>query len=143
MAIERKKVESGIGIMCEDEMIGVVASRPEAAGTLATAGEIEGKEVRNGDGESLGEIAHLVVDFRTGRLAYAILAGAHGMAGKMVPVPWNALTYEADHDVFFLDVSKPELERAESFDADDWPSMDDRDWADDLHDYYSVQPYWR
>ena len=43
---------------------------------------------------------------------------------------------------FVLDVSKERLEAAPGFDKDHWPTMADRTWAAQVHEYYDVQPYW-
>ena len=40
------------------------------------------------------------------------------------------------------DATKERLESAPGFDKDHWPSMADRAWATDIHEYYDEPPYW-
>ncbi len=57
------------------------------------ASDITGKEVRNAQGEDVGEIADLVVDPTTGEIQYAVLSigGFLGMGDKLYGVPWSKL----------------------------------------------------
>ena len=117
----------------------------DAGPRISSAGDVEGRDVRNNDDEKLGEIAHVMLDYQSGRIAYALMSagGFLGIGDKLIPVPWTALTYEPDAEAFLLDMTKEELEHAESFDRDDLPSMAEQAWAEDLHDYFGARPYWR
>jgi hypothetical protein len=108
------------------------------------AGSLEGEAVLNLAGDTLGEIEEIVVDVKSGRIAYAVLAvgGFLGIGEKYFAVPWRALTLDADRKCFVLDVDKDRLENAPSFDRDNWPSMADESWAAKIHQYYRTQPYW-
>ena len=55
----------------------------------------------------------------------------------------TAVAAQVGRTHFTLDVSKEKLENAQGFDKDAWPSMADQSWAEGLHDYYQVEPYWR
>jgi sporulation protein YlmC with PRC-barrel domain len=103
-----------------------------------------GDSVVNGAGEDVGKLEAIMLDVRSGRVAYAVLSfgGFLGMGSKLFAVPWGALTLDTVNKRFVLDVDKERLENAEGFDKDHWPSMADREWATRLHEYYSVRPYW-
>ena len=102
-------------------------------------------KVVNAQGESLGDIEAIMLDVRSGRIAYAVLSfgGFLGMGSKLFAIPWSALTLDAREKRFVLNVSKEKLENAEGFDKDRWPSMADTVWATRLHAYYDVVPYWQ
>ena len=111
---------------------------------IMAADTLQGDKVVNGDGDSLGEIEHIMLDVPAGRVAYAVLSfgGVLGMGEKLFAIPWNALILDADSKCFVLDVSKETLKSAPGFDKDRWPSMADQRWGADLHKYYGVDPYW-
>jgi sporulation protein YlmC with PRC-barrel domain len=101
-------------------------------------------DVVDAAGDDLGKIEAIMLDVTSGQIAYAVLSfgGFLGMGGKLFAIPWSALVLDARHKRFILDVSKERLESAPGFDKDHWPSMADRAWATDVHEYYEVAPYW-
>src|SRR5438034_10935183 len=103
-----------------------------------------GDSVVNASAEKLGKIEAIMLDVTTGRVAYAVLSfgGFLGIGAKLFAIPWSALTLDAGPKRFVLDVSKERLEAAPGFDKDHWPTMADRTWAAQVHEYYDVQPYW-
>jgi hypothetical protein len=112
---------------------------------VMAADTLEGDDVRNGAGEKLGELAHIMIDVPTGRVAYAVLSvgGVLGVGDRLFAIPWSALRLDTENHCMRLDVSGERLARAEGFDKDAWPSMADRRWAEDVHAYYGAVPYWR
>ena len=111
---------------------------------IMAASSFEGETVVNPKGETIGEIEEIMLDVRTGRIAYAVMSvgGFLGMGDKYFAVPWRAFTMDTDRHQFILDVDKQRLENAPGFDKDHWPSMADETWAVHLHTYYSTRPYW-
>ena len=116
--------------------------RPEprvlAADTLA------GDTVVNPEGENLGNIEHLMIDLKDGRVAYAVLSfgGFMGMGDKLFAIPWNSLTVDTVEKQFILDVDKERLKLAPGFDKEHWPDMADRTWGTKVFSYYGAKPYW-
>jgi sporulation protein YlmC with PRC-barrel domain len=111
---------------------------------VMAASDFEGEDVVNQLGETLGDIEEIMLDVRTGRIAYAVLAagGVLGIGEKYFAIPWGALTLDTDRKCFILNVDKDRLLNAPGFDKDHWPSMADPKWAGELHSYYGTQPYW-
>jgi len=108
------------------------------------AGSLTGDEVANAAGDDLGKIEAIMLDVKSGRIAYAVLSfgGFLGLGSKLFAIPWPALTLDAAQKRFVLDVSRERLESAPGFDKDHWPSMADRAWATGIHEYYDIEPYW-
>ncbi len=108
------------------------------------AATLKGDTVVNSSGEDLGKIEAIMLDVAGGRIAYAVLSfgGFLGMGAKYFAIPWSAFTLDAAEKRFILAVSKDRLENAPGFDKDHWPSMADRTWATQLHEYYNLTPYW-
>jgi sporulation protein YlmC with PRC-barrel domain len=116
-------------------------------GSTLSASTMIGDDVRNLEGEHLGELKELMIDVRTGRVAYAVLSfgGILGIGDKLFAIPWEALSLDNEDHAFVLDANKEMLEDAPGFDKDDWPdTLDDDDtWLVEVYDYYGYEPYWR
>lgn len=110
---------------------------------LMGADTIIGNDVYNQKGEKLGDIKEVMLDMRSGRVAYAVLSfgGFLGMGEKLFAVPWNALTLDTATKSFKLNVDKDRLKTAPGFDKDHWPNMADATWAQSIHTYYGTKPY--
>ena len=110
---------------------------------LMGADTLIGDDVYNLEGEKLGEIKEIMLDTRTGAVAYAVLAfgGLLGLGDKLFAVPWSVLTLNTSRKCFMLNVDKERLKMAPGFDKERWPDMADKTWASEVHNYYQVKPY--
>ena len=110
------------------------------------ANDILGMNVRNAQGEKLGDVKDLMVDFEhPARIRYAALdyGGFLGIGDKLFAVPWQSmkLRHDADNNqrMFLeLDADKDSLKNAPGFDKDHWPNFADNHWADEVHKHYRV-----
>lgn len=111
---------------------------------LMSSSSLDGEDVKNREGEDLGNIKDLVIDCDSGKVVYAVLSygGVLGMGDKLFAVPMSALQLDTDNECFILDTKKEELNDAPGFDKSSWPDMADRRWETDIHRYYRTQPYW-
>jgi sporulation protein YlmC with PRC-barrel domain len=112
--------------------------------TPVKASSMIGTDVVNATRENLGDIKEIVIDPRTGRVAYAVVSfgGFLSMGEKLFAIPFSAFSYNAAENEYVLDVSKERLKAAPGFDADHWPAMSDEKWNRDLSSYYDRAPYW-
>ncbi|QHE85188.1 PRC-barrel domain-containing protein [Hydrogenophaga sp. BPS33] len=110
---------------------------------LMGANTLVGNDVANTQDENLGDIKEIMLDMRSGRVAYAVLSfgGFLGMGEKLFAVPWAALKLDTVNKRFVLDASKDRLKDAPGFDKDNWPDMADTTWEKGIHDYYGTKPY--
>jgi sporulation protein YlmC with PRC-barrel domain len=108
------------------------------------ASSIIGTSVVNPKGSSLGDIKEVVIDPRTGRVAYAVVSfgGFLSMGEKLFAIPFSAFKYDVAKNEYVLNVSKEKLEAAPGFDPDHWPSMTEEKWNRDVYKYYERSPYW-
>lgn len=111
---------------------------------IMAASTLDGDEVINGRGESLGKIREIMIDVPSGQVAYAVLSsgGLLGIGDKLFAIPWTALTLDVDRKCFILDVDAERLKLAPGFDKDHWPSMANPTWASEVHAYYKQRNYW-
>ena len=108
------------------------------------ASSMIGTDVVNPRGESLGDVKEVVIDPRSGKVAYAVVSfgGFLGMGEKLFAVPFTAFEYNVAKNQYMLDISKDRLQTAPGFDVDNWPSMADEKWNRDVYKFYARSPYW-
>jgi sporulation protein YlmC with PRC-barrel domain len=106
---------------------------------LISADKVEGTPVYNARGDRLGTVYDIMIDKRSGRVAYAVMSfgGFLGIGEKYHPLPWDALTYDPDKGGYNIDLTEDQLRRAPTFTADELADFgrngDDRG----LSDYWS------
>ncbi|GAB3247037.1 PRC-barrel domain-containing protein [Chitinimonas naiadis] len=111
---------------------------------LSLADHLTGNEVVNLSDEKLGEIKGIMLDVQRGRIAYAVLkvGGFLGMGDHLFAVPWLALEMDIDEKRFILNASKEKLQHSPTFNKNNWPSMANVYWGQQVHLYYGLRPYW-
>ncbi|WP_423763004.1 PRC-barrel domain-containing protein [Burkholderia sp. NLJ2] len=111
---------------------------------VMAARTLEGDRVLTTDGDDIGKVTDIMLDMRSGRIAYAVVAspGMRGSGDKLLAVPWNALMLDVERKCFVLPVVAERVREAPGFDRNRWPAMADPDWAEALHAYYGSAPYW-
>ena len=111
---------------------------------VMAAATLDGDKVVTLDGEDVGKISDIMLDVRSGLIAYAVLSegGFLGMGTTLHAIPWSALTLDTDEECFRVDITAQQLKDDPGFDRDHWPSMADATWGTQLHQYYNRQPYW-
>ncbi len=105
---------------------------------LMGADTLIGDEVYNLQNEHLGEIKEIMLDMRSGKVAYAVMAagGVFSMGERLFAIPWDALTLDTVNKRFVLALEKHKIDDAPGFDADHWPDMANPNWITQVKDYY-------
>lgn len=93
------------------------------------ASKIIGTNVRNKQGEKIGDIEDIVLD-RSGNVAYAVVStgGFLGIGDRRHAVPWKALQVQANEDFLVLDIDRKRLQAAPGFASKSWPNFADERW---------------
>lgn len=101
--------------------------RPMNQLPLAQADTIQGSEVRNQNGDRIGNVEHVVVDIKQGQVAYAIVGvgGFLGVGEKSVAVPWNRLKAGDRPESFVLNADRDTLRNAPSVDTRSLAQLED------------------
>jgi len=62
---------------------------------LIGSDKVEGTDVYRSNGDHIGEIERVMIEKRTGKVAYAVMSfgGFLGIGEEYYPVPWSLLTY--------------------------------------------------
>jgi sporulation protein YlmC with PRC-barrel domain len=106
---------------------------------VVRADTLMGMQVKNQQGEELGEIENFMIDVKDGNIAYTVMDT--GLFGKLLAVPLRALTVKPGEETATLNIDKVKLERAPSFATDSWADAVERRWLIDVYTYYGAQPY--
>jgi hypothetical protein len=116
----------------------------DTSGHLIAGDKVAGTNVYNNAGEKLGSIEDVMIDKRTGRIAYAVLSfgGFLGMGDEHYPLPWSTMTYDPELGGYRVALDKRVLEGAPAYARDDEMAWEDEAWGRRIHDYYHVDPYW-
>ncbi|KAF1040640.1 MAG: hypothetical protein GAK33_00257 [Burkholderia lata] len=127
----------------------IVGSNRRTAGRgpgpdVMAARTLEGDCVLTMDGDDIGQVTDIMLDVRSGRIAYAVVSSGSlpGIGDKLLAVPWNVLVLDVERQCFVLPVATERVREAPGFDRNRWPAMADPEWAEALHAYYGSSPYW-
>jgi len=106
--------------------------------TFLPTTSIKGSKVVNVKEEHLGKIEEIMIDSKSGRIAYAVISfgGWLGANYKLFAIPWKSL--EHNRDDYILRVDKSVLENATCFDKEKWSLT--RDELEDAYKRCGVQP---
>ena len=110
-------------------------------GRVRSAAAMIGATAVDAEGEAIGEVTDLMIEVASGRVAYVVISvGATlGFGGERYPVPWSALSHDAEAAEFRLHCSKAHLAAAPVVEREFWPEMtDDERWARAVHDHFDT-----
>jgi sporulation protein YlmC with PRC-barrel domain len=91
--------------------------------TLVSSDRVEGTPVVRPDGTKIGTIKRVMIDKRSGEVAYAVLSfgGFLGVGEKYCPVAWERLTYDPALGGYAVDLTDADMAAASSdHTAFDW-----------------------
>lgn len=91
------------------------------------ASSLIGTNIKNAEGETVGEIKDLYVDLKTQEVASVIISsgGFLGLADTLSAVPLSSLRYDNQAKVFKISLSKAQLEKQPQFKSGAWPDSND------------------
>lgn len=118
---------------------------PEDPDTLLLpCNKILGQRLKNHHGEVVGRLCSIVLDLKTGRISYGVLAHAikFGSPPRLFALPWHALVLDQDGRGFSVEVEVSELKRLPGFDPKFWPAQADPAWQRKINGFYSSNSLW-
>jgi hypothetical protein len=112
----------------------------ETAGLIGSD-KVEGTPVYDAKGEKIGSIERVMINKRSGQVAYAVLrfGGILGIGSDYYPIPWSSLKYDTDLGGYRLDLTQEQLQGAPSYAGDNW-DWEDRERGRKVYEYYGM-PY--
>ena len=108
--------------------------------TLISADKVIGTVVFNAAGERLGSIDQIMLNKRSGRVAYAVMSfgGFLGIGERYHPLPWARLTYDDARGGYNIDLSADELAAAPHFAREDIERIDAGAHGATLRNHFGV-----
>ena len=106
---------------------------------LISSDKVEGTAVYDRNGNKLGTVSNVMLDKRSGQVAYAVLSfgGFLGMGSSYHPLPWNQLTYDSNQGGYVVDLTKEQLEGAPAYSASNEARWDDPKYGRQIDEYYA------
>ena len=111
---------------------------------LISSRRVEGTPVYNRDDEKLGTVHSVMIEKRSGKVAYAVMSfgGLLGFAERVHPIPWDMLTYDVDRDGYVVDIDRDTLRHAPTMNLDEADRPYDRKYDEQVSAYYGRMPWW-
>lgn len=111
---------------------------------LISSEKVEGTAVMNRQGEKIGSIESVMIEKRSGKVAYAVMSfgGLLGFAERVHPIPWDMLTYDVDRDGYVADLSRDKLRNAPTLRLDEADRPRDRAYDENVSEYYGTMNWW-
>ena len=108
---------------------------------LISSQTVDGTAVYNRNGDSLGDVDHMMIDKYTGQVEYVVLScgGFLGMGEEYSPLPWKSLTYDTNLGGYVIDADKAKLGSAPRFNASAHPNWSDRGYSERVDQYWGVR----
>ncbi len=108
-----------------------------------TYSELSGMNVKNPNGEKLGDIRNVVIDIHQGNVVYGLvgIGGLLGAGERLAAVPWSSITVQAQQKTAFLEADKRILEESIVKDGN-IQELAQADFARKIHQNFGAQPYW-
>jgi hypothetical protein len=111
---------------------------------LISSRRVEGTTVYGRDDQRLGTIHSVMIEKRSGKVAYALMSfgGFMGMAERVHPIPWEMLTYDVDLDAYKIELAAEQLQDAPTLRLDEADRPRDRAYDEEVAGYYGRLPWW-
>ena len=111
----------------------------DETGNLIAASKVNGTSVYNSQGESLGSIYDVMIDKRSGEVAYAVMSfgGFLGIGEEYTPLPWSTFRYDTRQGGYVVDTDAETLRGGPRYTADEYEQWGDPAYGRSIDDYYS------
>src|SRR5690348_12503772 len=121
-------------------MAETMSNTSEARQTHALIGsdKVEGTKVYRPTGEKIGQVERIMIDKKTGKVAYAVMSfgGFMGMGQDHYPLPWSLLNYSEKLGGYEVNITEEQLKGAPKYSQSESWDWGDRTRQEKLHDYY-------
>ena len=87
--------------------------------SLIGSDKVEGTAVYRSNGDKVGEIERIMIDKRSGKVAYAVMSfgGFLGIGEDYYPLPWSLLTYNPRLEGYEVNIAEQQLKARPRFPA--------------------------
>ncbi len=84
---------------------------------LIAADKVQGAKIYNATGDNLGSIDEIMIDEKSGKIAYAIMSfgGFLGIGSQYHPLPWSMLRYDANLGGYVVNADRAQFKGAPAY----------------------------
>ncbi|HEX3484227.1 MAG TPA: PRC-barrel domain-containing protein [Micropepsaceae bacterium] len=106
--------------------------------SLIASDKVEGTAVYGPDREKIGSIDNVMIEKRSGRVAYAVLSfgGFLGMGTDHYPLPWSMLKYDEDLGGYVTNITSDQLKGAPKYSDDDNWDWNNQEYIGQVDTHY-------
>ena len=106
-------------------------------------GDLIGKDIENEQDHTIAKLKDVIVESREARAAYAVVSygGTLGFSADTAIIPWNALSLDLAREVYVIDATPAQLERAKLNDTE-YRKLENRKYSKALYGAFDTQPFW-
>jgi hypothetical protein len=110
----------------------------ETAGLIGSD-KVEGTYVYDAQGNHIGSIERVMIEKRSGQVAYAVLSfgGFLGIGTDYYPIPWASLRYDTSLGGYRSTITEQQLKGAPKYTGTNW-DWDDRERGRKVYEYYGT-----
>ncbi len=111
--------------------------------TLIGSDKVEGTAVYRSNGDKVGSIERVMIDKKSGKVAYAVLSfgGFLGIGEDHYPLPWPMLTFNERLGGYEVNVTEQQLKGAPRYGRSESWDWNDAARGRGVYDYYRIPPY--
>jgi|ERR1700674_356465 len=111
--------------------------------SLIAADKVEGTAVYRSNGDKVGKIERVMIDKRTGRVAYAVssFGGFLGIGDDHYPLPWGLLDYNERLGGYEVNITDQQLKGAPKYGRSESWDWNDAARGRSVYDYYKTPWY--
>lgn len=101
--------------------------------------DLLGYDIRNEQGDELGQIEDLILGADSQRIRYAIASfgGLGNIGSDLFALPLNALTLDVQNETLVANVDETRLQNVPSFRTDAWPDLADPGWDNEFLGFWN------
>ena len=116
------------------------AVHKDESATLISADKVVGTAVYDAAGARLGTIDTVMLNKRSGEVAYAVMSfgGFLGIGERYHPLPWDVLTYDPAKGGYNIQHSADDLRKAPNYSREEVSTFDYASRGREIDDYYGV-----
>ena len=117
-----------------------MAEEVRETGALIGSDKVEGTAVYGAGDEKIGSIERVMIDKKSGNVAYAVLSfgGFLGMGDDHYPLPWASFSYDTRLGGYKTSLTQAQLNNAPHYQNErDW-NWEDRNRARAVNEFYGV-----
>jgi sporulation protein YlmC with PRC-barrel domain len=115
------------------------SARDAASGrSLISADRVQGTPVFDREGQKIGHIQDVMLDKKSGTVAYAIMShgGILGAGERYHPIPWSVMRYDVQKNGYVVPMNKAEMVDAPTLDQTE--IYGDDAWHEVVHSHYGT-----